>query len=245
MTVSSLAVIFALIAGAGNLIGGLLVTLPRSWSRYRLFLLIAVGSGYMIAASVMRMLPVSLEQLENAPFFVLLGFLAVHLVEHTFTTHFHFGEETHPHEVGRLVGFSALTGLLLHTLFDGIAIGSGFHFDPALGVVVSLAVVLHKVPEGVTIASIMLAGGHGRGRSLASAAAIGVATLLGVLLLGLVASVAAAALAFSAGVTVYVAASDLVPEINNQGRVSLALGIPAGVALFFLTEGILKVVGPS
>ena len=86
-----------------------------------------------------------------------------HLFEHTFTTHFHFGEETHTeHHVSPAVSMSALVGLSLHAFFDGVAISSGFLVTPALGVLIALAVVLHKVPEGVTIASLMLAAGRTR-----------------------------------------------------------------------------------
>lgn len=239
MELSLPALFFALLAGVTNLIGGLVVTLRRHWNRFSLLLLIAVGAGYMTAAAVLKMIPVSLTGTARAPLWILIGFTAVHLVEHTFTSHFHFGEETHTHAVGRMVGVSALVGLLLHTLFDGIAIGSGFLVEPTLGVLVSIAVVLHKLPEGVTIASIMLASGQSRGRALASAGAIGAATILGVLLMGVRSEFGPGALAFSAGVTLYVAASDLLPEINKEGRVGLALGFPLGIAIFFLSDIVL------
>ena len=77
---------------------------------------------------------------------MLVGYLAVHLTQHVLTPHFHFGEETHRREPA--AGVSALVGLMLHTFFDGVAIASGFLVSRQLGVLVFLAVLLHKLPEG-------------------------------------------------------------------------------------------------
>jgi len=54
-------------------------------------------------------------------------------------------------------------GLLIHTFFDGIAIASGFLVSPALGWIIFIAVFLHKIPEGFTVSSVMLASGRSRG----------------------------------------------------------------------------------
>ncbi len=117
---------------------------------------------------------------------MLAGYLAVHLAQHVFTPHFHFGVETHA--VSRSAGISALIGLMLHTFFDGVAIASGFLVSDRLGVLLFLAVLLHKLPEGVTIASVTLAGGGSRRRAIGAAGVLGAATVLGVLLTEHVAS---------------------------------------------------------
>ena len=92
---------------------------------------------------------------------VLIGYLVVHLTQHTLTPHFHFGEETHHEEmVSKGIGYLALVGLLPHSFFDGVAIGSGFLGNRALGIfLIFTAVALHKVPTGVSLASVMLASG--------------------------------------------------------------------------------------
>ena len=83
----------------------------------------------------------------------------------------------------RAAGDSALLGLTLHTFFDGVAIASGFLVSGRLGILLFLAVLLHKLPEGVTIASVMVAGGAraARGPSVRRRCSGG-ATILGVLL---------------------------------------------------------------
>ena len=67
----------------------------------------------------------------------------VHLFEHGFAPHFHFGEEVHTEEfVAPRVGMSALIGLLSHTFFDGVAIASGFILSYQLGIILFMAVIL-------------------------------------------------------------------------------------------------------
>jgi ZIP family zinc transporter/zinc and cadmium transporter len=116
-----------------------------------------------------------MEQDASSAVTVFLGYLLVHLTQHVLTPHFHFGEETH-HDamIGRWVGVIALAGLLLHTFFDGVAIASGFGVSASLGGLVFLAILLHKIPEGVTVASIMLASGNTRARALRGGANAGV-----------------------------------------------------------------------
>ncbi len=127
----------------------------------------------------------------------------------------------------------------MHTFFDGVAIASGFLVSGRLGILLFLAVLLHKLPEGVTIASVMVAGGQSRGRAVGGAAVLGVATMLGVLLTEQVAPLARHGLALSAGVTLYVAASNLVPEFQAKRGWLTALAFFGGALAFFVTERLL------
>jgi ZIP family zinc transporter/zinc and cadmium transporter len=164
----------------------------------------------------------------------------VHLLEHTINSHFHFGEETHPGEfVSRHTGNSVMAGLSVHALFDGVAIGSGFVVSNALGWLIFLAVFLHKAPEGFTMASVMLASGRTRVTAFYSAVALAVATLAGVLVIELVPTWLPYGLPISAGVALYVAATDLVPEVNREPGIRMALVFFAGVAAFLLLRGLL------
>ncbi|MBD0320182.1 MAG: ZIP family metal transporter, partial [Gemmatimonadetes bacterium] len=198
-------------------------------------MLIAFGAGFMLATTCVGMLPEALEG-SGGPLAVLVGYLLVHLTQHVVTPHFHFGEETHHHEmVGRWVGITALVGLLLHTFFDGVAIASAFGVGAWLGMLVFIAILLHKIPEGITIASIMLASGNSRRRAIGGVALLGVSTVLGVLLTRYIAVLAEHGLALSAGVTLYVAASNLIPEVQKARRPGLALAVCVGAALFYVT----------
>jgi len=235
---------FAAAAAVADLAGAVLVTTVHQKGLAPLRYFVAGGAGFMLAAAFVRMLPES-AQVPHAFLFVLIGYFGVHLFEHTVAPHFHFGEEIHPEALLRpSAGYLALLGLGVHTLFDGVAIAAGFMIGPALGTVLFLAVLLHKVPEGFTIASIMLAGGQSRGAAVGSGALLGVLTLTGAVATGfLAAQHVAYALALSAGVTIYVAASDLIPEVNREGGPALGWTVFAGLVLFALADWLVAPLG--
>ncbi len=132
----------------------------------------------------------------------------------------------------------------MHTLFDGVAIAAGFMIGPSLGVLLSVAVCLHKVPEGVTIASIMLAGGQSRATAIGAGALLGVLTIAGAVATRFVAAHHVGyALALSAGVTIYVAASDLIPEVNREGGPALGWTVFAGLVLFAVADWLVSPLG--
>ena len=229
---------FAAAAALGNVLGA--VAVVRHLRRGLRFIdaCLAFGAGFMLAVTVLGVLPEVLSDSSSAALYVLAGYVAVHLAQHVFTPHFHFGEETH--RVSAATGNSALLGLMLHTFFDGVAIASGFLISNRLGVLLFLAVLLHKLPEGVTIASVMVAGGGSRAQALGAAAVLGGATLLGVLLTEHVQPLARHGLALSAGVTLYVAASNLVPEFQAKRGWLSTLAFLGGAMGFFVTELLLQ-----
>jgi ZIP family zinc transporter/zinc and cadmium transporter len=232
-----LSVLLGLTAAAANIFGGAIIV-QRHWERRYLRYFVALGAGFMLATALVEMIPESFElRGRSAAFLVLLGYLTIHFFEHTVTPHFHFGEETHPHEfLHKHTGISVLLGLSVHAFFDGVAIASGFVLSHALGWLIFVAIILHKVPEGFTIASVMLASGRSRRIAVYSAIALAAATIAGVLIIGLLPHWVEAGLPLSAGVAIYVAATDLVPEVNREPGIRMALVFFAGVAIFVLVR---------
>src|SRR3974390_1593650 len=105
-----------LTAAAANVFGGAIIV-QRNWERRYLRYFVALGAGFMLATSVVEMVPESLERGgRTAAYLVLAGYLLIHFFEHTVTPHFHFGEETHASEfVHPHKGYSVLGGLMIHT----------------------------------------------------------------------------------------------------------------------------------
>ncbi len=231
---AQLALGLGIAAALGNVIGGLFVV-RREWPRRSLAYFLALGAGFMLATSLIEMLPEAIRLSgERALFYVLGGYFLVHLFEHTLAPHFHFGEETHHAEMKHVhASISALAGLMMHTFFDGVAIASGFLVSNWLGAVIFTAIFLHKLPEGFTVASLLLASGKSRGSALLGSALLGAATLVGVLLMWGLKGTLSVTLPLSAGVTLYVAASDLMPEVNREAGVRISIVAFLGVALMF------------
>ena len=239
------------VAGLANVAGGMLALTHRGWDRVRQSFFVGAGAGFMLAAVLLRMIPESYRIAASSGTgglavgtLVLLGYLFVHAAEHVMVGHFHFGEETHhEHWVEPVVGTTALLGLLLHAFFDGVSIGSGFLVRPELGILVAIAIFLHKVPEGFTVASIMTAAGRSPRDAGMSAVWLGVATLVGVATIAHWPGMVRFALPFSAGAALYVAASDLIPAVNVTKGIRMALWVFGGVVFFYGTERLLGVLG--
>jgi zinc and cadmium transporter len=232
-----LSLLLGLTAAAANVFGGAIIV-QKHWERSYLRYFVALGAGFMLATAILEIFPASLElRGKSAAFLVLIGYLIIHFFEHTVTPHFHFGEEIHKDEfVQGHKGYSVLIGLIIHTFFDGIAIASGFIVSNWLGWIIFLAVFLHKIPEGFTVASVMLASGQSRGIAWGASMLLGAATLAGVLAMALLRREVSFGLPLSAGVTIYVAASDLMPEVNREPGARMALVVFLGVGLLFLMD---------
>jgi zinc transporter ZupT len=244
MTPGAWTLILGTTAALANVLGGVVVIARKHWNELVLKYFIALGAGFMLAATFLRMLPESIGLSPHAPLLILAGYFLVHFFEHTAAPHFHFGEEVHHEVMGNpAMGFSALVGLSIHTFFDGVSIAAGFHVSVPLGMLIFFAVLLHKVPEGFTVASIALASGRGKRGALMASVTLAAATLLGVVGMNHFAGALPYALPISTGVTLYVAASDLIPEVNEKRSIRMALVVFIGVALFYTTELLLSALG--
>ncbi|MGH9511709.1 MAG: ZIP family metal transporter [Terriglobales bacterium] len=237
-----LSLLLGLTAAGADLFGGAIIV-QKNWERAYLRYFIALGAGFMLATAIVEMFPESLALGgKDAAFLVLLGYLVIHFFEHAVTPHFHFGEETHAQEfLHAHKGYSVVVGLVIHTFFDGIAIASGFLVSNWLGWIIFIAIFLHKIPEGFTVASVMLASGQSRRVAWGASALLGAATFAGVLTMALLRKDVGFGLPLAAGVTIYVAASDLIPEVNREPGVKMALVVFLGVGFLFLLDRVAHV----
>jgi zinc transporter ZupT len=205
----------------------------------------------MLAVTFFEVLPKTMELWQhegNADFYipmllVLVGYLITQFFEHTVAPHFHLGEEVHSeHVISTRSAYTGVGGLMIHTLFDGISIAAASQVDVKVGFLVFIAVFLHKFPEGFTIGSMVVAAGKGLREVVIATTLIGGTTLFGVMVFyfagNLIGFSVAYALPLACGVTLYVAASDLIPEVNHHGGKSplVSFSVFAGVAVFFLID---------
>ena len=232
MSPLGISLVLGILAGIANLSGAAIVA-ARPWSRTLLAYFIAIGAGFMLATALGEMIPESLRRSPgSAPALILAGYFIVHFFEHSWPAHFHYGEETHLEPFhNRHVAYLALGGLTIHTFFDGVAIAAGFLISTWLGAVIFGATIVHNLPEGFTIASVMAAAQKSPAAGLGAAATLGVSRLAGILAMTLARHWVNGGLAISGGVTLYVAASDLIPEVNKMRGIRIALAVALGVAL--------------
>lgn len=134
-----------------------------------------------------------------------------------------------------------IVGDALHHLVDGAVIGASFTIDPALGFIVALAILAHELPREIGNAGVLVAGGYLPRRafllSIATAAAVPLGAL-GVVLIGHSPLFLGTSLALAAGTTIYLACSDVLPNLwSNIGRgqaFTPVLGVAGGMAFMWL-----------
>jgi zinc and cadmium transporter len=231
------ALAYTAIAASANLIGAAAVVSHSRWSVRALENMVALSAGFMVSVALLDLTPDAIvTHGAKASLIILGGYLLVHLTQHTLAPHFHFGEEHH--HVTKAVSFSALAGLMLHTFVDGVAIASGFGVSHALGLLVFLAILLHKLPEGLAISSLFLASGETRRAAFAASAALAVSSLVGAVLTQAIPILGRYGVPVAAGVTLYVGASNLVPEIQGKREWRLPISFFAGCVIYYLARRI-------
>lgn len=245
-------------AASANVLGGLILFPTGIHNRFKSSLkyVLALGAGFMLAVTLIEIFPETIVLWQNngntaeafvTPMTLLLGgYLLTQFFEHTIAPHIHLGEEVHAdHLIPARSAYTAIGGLLIHTFFDGVSIAAAAQVNFQIGILVFIAIFLHKFPEGFTIASMILAAGKGFREVLLATSLVGLTTIIGVLGFLLIGKslgfTVAYALPLASGVMIYVAASDLIPEVNHHGgkRPIVSLFVFGGVALFFLLHYLL------
>ncbi|MBS4029747.1 MAG: ZIP family metal transporter [Ignavibacteriales bacterium] len=239
-------ILLGLLASLAELFGGIVVVRGKKWLGKIQEYLLALSAGFLLALVFFELIPESIKSVGAiSSLYILIGFSLLHFFEHTIVGHLHFGEETHQHEIVKpFAGISAVTGLAIHAFFDGLSISSAMLFNEQIGILVFIAVLLHKFPEGLTVASITLAANRPTQHAIFAAAGLAIATFLGIVAVFFFSNInenfVGIAFAFSAGAATYVGASDLIPEINRSHNRVTPLVVFGGMILFYVSTLLLK-----
>ena len=226
----------SVLAALGSLAGGWAVVRFLRGRASVMRLVSGLAAGYLLAVALMGIIPECLQPENGGPanaIWIVVGYLLVHLMEHGITPHFHYGEETHAGS--RMSGVMALVGLSLHSLMDGVALAAALAAHGNLGSLIFAAILIHRIPEGATIASIFLARGFGSLGALLAAATLAFATLAGAFGQELLRIPAGPTLAAAAGLAIYVASSDLLPEVQKEPGWKSSLAIVSGLGLYLVS----------
>jgi zinc transporter ZupT len=230
-------VVFGVITFCSTLSGGL--TSLRLG--HRMDWLMALAGGVVLSAALSELLPEAIEQARDqhvnpqVPFAgALLGYLAFHALERWAIEHHHHDDE--PSAVGK----AGAATFILHSTFDGIAIGLGFQIDSALGAIVAVAVVGHDFFDGVNTVAFLRGHHHSVETSrrwlLADAIAPAVGAVVGYTA-GIPHEVFPIALGFFSGVFVYVAATNLLPKARTLAASrAVPVTVLGAVAMFAITR---------
>ena len=233
--------LYSALAGLITIVG---IALVRLWHHQALrysHLINSFAGGLMLNAAVGVLLPDAIrEGGHEAALYALGGFVVFLALEALLV--FHSGAEIHYSQSGRASarGIVYFWGLFLHSLLDGVIIATGFAASGQLGIVASIAVIGHELPEGITTFSLLMDKLPER-KAMRMALAVALATPLGglvgaALLPVLAPELLAGALALVAGSFIYIAAADIVPEIREDRPVLNIACMIAGIAFLVIVH---------
>lgn len=214
----------AIVAGSAiSLLGGATIFLTKKKRAGAIAVALPFGAGALLAAAFFDLLPESFElgDAKTLLVWMLVGFLAFFLMERSASWFHHH----HEHKLGiknPSQGVMVIIGDLLHNMIDGIAIGAAFLVNPASGFITTLAVSAHEIPKELGTFGILLSRGWKDKKVMLANIATAVGTLLAASVTFLLGSAVhlpvAELLALTSGFFVYVAASDIIPDIHEQPR---------------------------
>lgn len=212
---------FGSLAGLATFAGIFLVVKKEKWVQGNLVYLLSFSAGILLSFSLIHLLPEAVEENKLGYFWTMISFFVFYVIEHLLSLHnCQKGGECKDHETFSLVSW---IGLLLHSAIDGVVIGAGFEVSRTLGILSTMTVLLHEFPEGLSTMSVMLYGGYPIKEAIRKSAWVALATPLGAVftfffLRGVGSETVGLLLGIAAGSFLYVAASDLIPEIHKKSK---------------------------
>lgn len=236
-----------------SLIGVFSLFLQKKNEKTFLLVLIGLSAGALFGDAILHLLP---EAVEASGFsaaislYVLLGVIVFFVLEKFVHWHHCHGmpvSETHKgHEHPKHIAVMNLVGDALHNLLDGFIIAASYLVSIPLGIATTLAVILHEVPQEIADFGILLYSGLSKKKALfynflSSVTAV-VGAIIGLIIGSSSDSFVKIMVPFSAGAFLYIAGSNLIPELQKEVSLkqsafhvlAMLVGIGIMVALLFL-----------
>ncbi len=202
-----------------SLVGIILLGVKKDTLERFTFLIVSFATGTLLGAAFILLLPEAVEGLgaKDATFVALAGIVLFFIMERLIHWHHeHHDHTTHEKPVGILV----LVGDSLHNFFDGVAIAASFITSPALGITTTIAIIMHEIPQEFSDFTLLLYAGFSKTKAVIGNLLSALTAVLGGIsffyLAGLVENLEFYGLALTAGMFIYIANTDLIPEIMHM-----------------------------
>ena len=225
------------IVSAASLIGIVALVLNNSFFKRIQSLLVSFAVGTLLGGAVLHLLPESMEHDHDrvAPIFVLISILAFFLLEKYLNAHRHYNGGTIK---VKSFGILNLFADSLHNFLDGILIAAAFSVDVHTGIVATLAVLAHELPQEIGDFAVLVQAGYKVKKALLYNLISALSSFIGAFFI-LVFPTAGGELShyilpLAAGGFLYIALADLIPELNTQSTVKRSL-----LQVVFMLAGIL------
>ena len=216
-------IFFSLVGGLFSLIGALILFRDKKQASKIVQYATPFAAGVLLAAAFTGLLPEALEQNDNF-YSILLATLIAFLVFFFLERFLQVFHHHHEHEEKKKKSSSSLIiiGDTLHNALDGVAIGAAFLVSPATGIVAAIAVALHEIPQEIGDFGLLLKNGMKHKKVvLVNVVSALATTITAVIVYGFgnsESSLIPYMLAITAGFFIYIAASDIVPELHEKSK---------------------------
>lgn len=219
---------------------GILIFLRKKILGRILFFMVSFAAGTLLGVAFIDLLPEALEGgfKESVPIFILLGILSFFVLEKFLYWHHHHAG----HEQEEVHGFTYLSiiGDGIHNFLDGALIAISFMNNTALGIVTTIAIIAHEIPQEISDFGILIYGGFSRLKALVYNFLTALTSVIGALAAyfysGAIENSSIFLISFAIGGFVYIASTDLIPEIHKEKGFKKSL-----VQLILLIFGILLI----
>jgi len=227
-----------------SLTGVIFLTISRTILAQVMSPLLAISSGVLLGSAFFDLIPESLKLLpDNALLFMACGIVAFFTLEKLLQWHHHV-EGDHPGEE-KPMAYLSLVGDGIHNFIDGVIIGGAFLVSVPLGISVTIAVVAHEIPHELADFAILIHGGFSNRKALfynflsAFTAILGTTLVMGISTVQH--SFVPYLISFGAGNFLYIAMSDLIPELHKpRSKVTSVIQIVAlviGMTVMYYLPG--------
>lgn len=230
--------LLALLGSIIALVGGVVFLFSQRWSKQLEKHSVPFAAGVLLTISLLGLLPEALEFAGEAVFtIVLFSFLGAYLFEHIICRiHHHDHHQHHGTKYESSVPL-VIVGDTIHNFIDGVAIAAAYFVNPGLGLITAISTFLHEVPHEIGDFGILLKAGWKRNSILIVNAVSASATILGaflVLFFSQNAILIGVLLAISAGLFLYLGASDFLPHIEEDAKSPLKAVLPLIIGVIIM-----------
>lgn len=231
----------ALIGSIIALFGGVVFLFNQKLSSILEKYSVPFAAGVLVTVSLVGLIPEAEHEIgEISHWIVLMAFLGIYIFEHLFFgIHHHNEEDDHAHHIKKSSVGLVIFGDTIHNFIDGVAIGASFMVDPSVGLITAFSTFLHEVPHEIGDFGILLKAGWKNTKILVVNIISSLTTVLGaftVYYLNFNEGVNGVLMAISAGIFLYLGASDFLPKVDiNKNKLKSILPLIFGSLIIILT----------
>lgn len=208
-----------------SLIGILTISLKHKSLEKILILFVALSAGVLIGTAFLHLLPEALESSTTESVFLslLAGFILFFIIEKVL----HWRHCHKDHCEIHTFAYMSLFGESVHNFIDGLIIATGFLVNVQVGLITTLAIIIHEIPQEIGDFGVLVHGGFKKSKALvynfltALTAILG--GIVGYILPNYIPNITSWLLPFAAGGFLYVSASDLIPELRKERSLKKSL----------------------